>query len=329
MKAILILDRKTVLEHVSQEEIFEKYLGLRPQYGVSFTNPLRQDKYAGCRFYDKYGRIRFKDFSRGWNWDCFDVIMFDFGCNYNEALKIVATDFNIQTYEIGGFRRKPSSVRLSRRESFSSGNSSIIIKQKKFSRKELTFWGQYGIDEPTLERFRVMSVEKAWLQYPDKYKVEVYSYSYSDICFCYDLGWEIRKLYFPERKEDRFMQVTAKVAEGYVMLPDFGSHLIITKSYKDVIALWLYDLLSIAPASETVIFPEKFMAIVLKSFDQLFTLFDNDKAGKIASIKYRDQYNTTPLLFPSDMEKDFTDNLVSYGNNFMIDYAEDFKQRFL
>jgi hypothetical protein len=67
------------------------------------------------------------------------------------------------------------------------------------------------------------------------------------------------------------------------------------------------------------------IAKILKKFKFQFTLFDNDTAGKKASITYKKDYNTIPLLFPKGEPKDFSDNLLKYGerdvNDMMIDFV--------
>jgi hypothetical protein len=63
----------------------------------------------------------------------------------------------------------------------------------------------------------------------------------------------------------------------------------------------------------------------IEKFKFQFTLFDNDTAGKKASITYKKDYNTIPLLFPKGEPKDFSDNLLKYGerdvNDMMIDFV--------
>jgi len=330
MKTSVELTRDSILSKVRQEDIFERYLGIRPEFDTQFTNPLREDESPGCRFYVKSGRIRFIDFSRGWNWDCFDVVMFAHpGYSYHQALVKIAVDFGINMNYVLERTDRIVPNPVVRRGSFFKGGRRITFMKKKFTDRELTFWRRYGIDRETLELYRVSSVRSAWIQYPDGTKKVAHSQKYPEMCFCYDLGWGNRKLYFPERRRGRFLQNTSKVVEGYLQLPEGGEFVVITKSYKDVMSMRGFDLWAIAPSSETILLPEKFMSRIISSFDRVFTLFDNDLPGKRATIKYRNIYGTTPLLFPSDMEKDFSDNYFSQGLQFMVDLVLSVKEKYL
>ena len=40
---------------------------------------------------------------------------------------------------------------------------------------------------------------------------------------------------------------------------------------------------------------------------------DNDRVGKRMTWELRNKFEITPLLFPKDMKKDFSDNLENIG----------------
>ena len=71
------LTQEYILQQLSEEELFQRYLGVFPSLGQSYINPLpdrpRPDRRPGCRFYERAdGRLIFKDYA--WKgYDCFDV----------------------------------------------------------------------------------------------------------------------------------------------------------------------------------------------------------------------------------------------------------------
>ena len=91
-------------------------------------------------------------------------------------------------------------------------------------------------------------------------------------------------------------------------------HLVITKSYKDVICLnQHFGINAVAPSSENKIFSEKTISTLQREYCNIFLLYDHDRAGRLFSRKYREKYGVSCLFFPFTMEKDFSDNLEKIG----------------
>jgi len=102
-------------------------------------------------------------------------------------------------------------------------------------------------------------------------------------------------------------------------------YLIITKSYKDVIALRKLKHLgidSLGLRSETIIASKKEFEFISKLSDNIFTLFDFDRVGVRMSIKMRDKFGTIPLFITNGRfntidygAKDITDLIEKYNFN--------------
>src|SRR5690348_17222810 len=88
------LRKDEILSRVTQEQIFEAYLGLPIDVGTTYINPLRADKSPGCRYYYRGSKLYFHDFGK-YHWDCFAVVQYKFNCSFIESLRIIVRDFHL------------------------------------------------------------------------------------------------------------------------------------------------------------------------------------------------------------------------------------------
>ena len=319
------IDREFILSRISEEDIFFKYLGLVPNTVDYFTNPLRSDSYPDCRFYyDSRGVLKFNDFAYKWNVDCFNVVSrLNNNCSYGKALEIVAKDFNLYEMDINYDVLENLKIVLENSEKV---GKQIQIKRMNFTNLQLKWWKERNWTPETLKKFNVFSVQMAWLD-----GRKIYNYNSNDWCFAYYFGPSQFKLYFPLRTNNyRFLQNVGNILQGYDQLPDGGDYLILTKSLKDVGAMDGYNITAAAPMNEGMLLEEPLFEELNNRFFKIFTLFDRDRAGIIASLKYKRKFGTTPLLFDSknrlfrnkEEPKDFTDHHVAKGTNYLLDLID-------
>lgn len=320
------ITREYILSHIREEEIFHKYLEIYPNLEEAFCNPLRKgDSHPGCRFYyDSRGVLKFHDIAAKLNWDCFNVVEYSERVNFADALKIIAEDFGLIKGSRTGIARISQDNRILKPKRRIVG---IRVKRKEWSRNELDWWKQYYVDKKRLDRFLVSSIEAAWFLEDDGTLRQFYYYKSSDPCYCYQLipnDYEY-KLYFPLRlrkgRYPRFIQSSSELVQGLALLPKSGVNLGITKSYKDVIVLSLFEeefnLCSIAPQSETIVISKDIFIELYNSFDYIFTLFDFDRTGIKLARKYEEIYNLPFYFFggiyKSQGVKDISDAIKLYG----------------
>ncbi len=307
------ITKEYIFSKITQEQIFERYLGLYPDVTRTYANPLRKDIDPGCRFYyDSRNVLKFNDFGQHWNWDCFNVIQHKENCSFVEALQIVARDFNVDSITLT-IQQELNFKRPVR----------IEIASVEWNKETLEYWKQYNIDKDTLRLFNVKPIKAYWLngiRYNIGRKENAYAY-----CFT---GGKI-KIYLPDREYNRFYQNASYLMQGWEQLPEKGEAILITKSYKDVISLYTFGISAIAPLSENQFLDVNDYRIISDRFDSKFLLYDNDFPGRRNMVRILKKHeDLISLLFPIDMQKDWTDNLKKYGNQFMIDLLEDTKQRF-
>src|ERR1700752_4215451 len=81
------LTKSKVLSEIDQQEVFTKIFNVEINFDNNYTNPLRKDENAGCRFFIKNGELKFKDFSNGDSLNCIDIVMKIYQLSFNAALE--------------------------------------------------------------------------------------------------------------------------------------------------------------------------------------------------------------------------------------------------
>lgn len=91
------LNKENILLKTTQEDIMEKYLGLKVEKDKTYTNPLRSDDTEpGCKFwYNRAGKLYFNDFAGGFMWDCFAVVQRKYGLSFWDALLKINKDLKL------------------------------------------------------------------------------------------------------------------------------------------------------------------------------------------------------------------------------------------
>lgn len=318
------ITRDFILDHIQESAIFERYLNLSINQGISYVNPLRTDKEAGCRFYvqKNTGRLKFNDFSRGKTYDCFDIVQQRFGLSFAEARDKIAKDFGLT-------KRSPKVKQdFINRASFLGADEKfppiLKVATRPFSKKEIEYWKSYHITGKQLKKFNVFAISKATF-HRGAYSKIIYIHKDRECAFAYFIEGEW-KLYFPERRSDRFYQMSQLAVQGYEQLPKTGKSVVITKSYKDVIGFDIYGIPAVAPQSENIKLKNILIDDLKRRFDNTYILYDNDWAGMRAMVKRIIEYpELIPLLISKGYPKDLTDNLKKSG----VEYCREIINKYI
>jgi hypothetical protein len=312
IKADPEIDKKYILSRVSQEEIFEHYLGVEVQTYKHIRSPLRKDKHPTCNFEYYRGKLYFMD------WaifdkpkDCFNLVMYIYDLDYWNALDKIASDFDV----IGKEKDDQLNFEFEASQSDAEDSSTptlIEVKKQPFTSVDKEYLSQYNITRETCEYYKVFSIKRVWLN-----KDSIFSYGQNDPALGYYFGkkngiqqW---KIYFYKRDQFRFVCNTSRI-QGWAQLPDGGEYCVITKSLKDVMCLYEYDIPAIAPQSENVLPERDCIKEIRRRFENLVSLYDFDRTGVSSAIRLDNEYNITSLFFTNgrfntvDYEaKDFSD----------------------
>lgn len=328
------LSKELILSRFSEEQIMEYYLHIPVKKGL-FRSPLRRDKKPTCSFYrNRLGTLLFKDFATGQNLNIFGVVQEMFNCDYYEALKIMANDLGI--IKNPELHKNPGKINSNFTKLKDKEVAKIQVEIKEFSKLELKWWAKYGITPEILKRFDVFSCKHVFLNdtlfAQSQQHCPIYGYYGGKLqenkCII-----ELWKCYFPKRKEYRFIgNYPAKKLQGYNKLPKKGKICVLTKSLKDVMALYAYGIPACAPNSETVIPSKSIINDLTSRFEYVFALWDSDMTGVTFLNKMKRQYPELHcLIIPRHYNaKDFSDLRALYGEQetkkFIIKYLKYFKQ---
>ena len=311
-----------ILSKVNQESIMQYYTGLNVSSKKLMLSPFRVDNHFTVSFYKSKSDILYlHDFATNEHINCFQAVMKKFGVNFYEALNIIAKDFGlVEGYN--NIKVKPLNVQsLKETES-----SKIQVQIKKYTDEELEWWKQFGISIKTLKKFHVFSVEHVFingeLKFTSSKQCPIYGYYFGK-----DKNRiEKWKIYFPLKTEYRFLNnLSKKVLQGYHQLPKTGDLLVITKSMKDVCALYEFGIPAVSPNSETLFIDDKKLKEFKQRFKHILVVYDSDRPGKFNMAKIRREYPELNYYFlPKYLAKDFTDSIKMVGVENMKEYVNQF-----
>lgn len=283
------LNKDLILSKLSEEQIFSFYIGSEIRSKKLFRSKLRSDKNPTCSMYrSRSGALIYKDFATNQHLNCFAYVMELFRCDYHSALKIIANDFNIiHDSSIVKNRGKiiSKNFRIEEKEF-----SKIQIEVQDFTELELKWWARYGITLDILKKYNVYSCKHVFLNGQLIAKSQQHCPIFGYYGKKYH-GNELWKIYFPKRKEYRFMgNYPSKKMQGYEQLPKTGKICVITKSQKDCMTLYSLGIPACAPNSETVIPNETIITDLKNRFKYIICLWDNDYTGISFLNKFKHKY---------------------------------------
>ena len=282
------INKEWILSRISQEQIMERYVGRAIRINEKFHSPFREDNSPSCVFYyNKAGKLFFRDFGKGGSMDAFDVAQKVNRCSFTDLLKIIVDDFGLLKTTF--VKKDYSHLEIEKRLAESPTTISIepyLSPQGTWDMSEVAtnFWDRYGITPPTLKKYKVFQLNQAWCN--DKI---VYRYVQDSPGFAYYLGPDEYKLYFPMKDKVRFI-CNSNIVQGYEQLPVEDDTLIITKSMKDVMLFSEYGVPAIAPQSE--VHPLEFDMVddLRGRFHRIVLVYDYDYTGVKNVNKWRKEF---------------------------------------
>jgi hypothetical protein len=316
-----------ILSKVNQESIMQYYTNNDVNSKKLYTSCLRNDHKVTVGYYkSKSGILYMHDFATNEHIDCWNLVMRLYNCNFYEALKIIAQDFDLISSNVVKTQAPKIIEPLKETES-----ANIQVQIKDFTNKELEWWKQFGIDKKLLKKYHVFSLQHVFLngelKFTSSEQCPIYGYYFGKD----KNGNDKFKIYFPFRKDYRFIgNLTQKILQGYKQLRDSSDLLIINKSMKDTMACRVLGYDSVSPNSETTFPNDKQIEEFKKRFKHILIVFDNDKPGLHNLWLVKKKYPELNYFWiPKSLgAKDLTDLIKLKGleevkklvNQFMSDY---------
>ena len=291
-----------ILSRVSEYDIYARYLG-QFKVGFIYNSPFRKDKNPsfGIFLSKRSGKLLFKDHGSG---ICGDIIKFVSELkgltNYNDILNTIIKDLKI----------KNDTVLTSTYDYKSTSSTVIGVVRQPFTEVDLEYWAKYGITVPTLDKYKVNSIKYYLCNGIVKgiYKLENPMFSYK--------VFNNFKIYRPFG--DKFTKwrnnLTPYDIQGFEQLPKKGNLLIITKSLKDVMALYEVGYTAISPSSESTFIPDDALEALKLRFKRILLCFDRDVAGvrNMRKVSLKTGLNGF-LVHKSFNAKDISDAIAQHG----------------
>jgi hypothetical protein len=302
------IDKKIILDLVTQEQIFSLVFGFLPEDFQYTTSPFRNDKTPGCWFqYYTNGVLYFIDFastSFRRHSDCFNIVQdfFQLG-NFYMTLEFIYMKL-IDGKDIRSKIIMKNTIQKIERESVK-----LLVEPRQFNNKDVHFWNPFGITIPQLieDKYFAISSFHALNTKKGNISSRCYDLAYVDTNFSEGR----KKIYFPHRQDKSRFLTTCKREDigGISSLAPFGRQLIITKSYKDYRVLKNQGKNVIYLQNEGM-FPLKRLLIIVKSWKEVIILFDNDRQGMHSAMELAALINAEylgkakPLWLPETLYND-------------------------
>ncbi len=278
--------------------VFRHYIRTPWRENRPLYNPLYDDTKASCRIYrDKKGEYRLTDFGNSdYSGDCFFFVgrLNGLECSnskeFVEIMKIIDRDLALGCY--GNREVLPQQQRTKKEVEVVKEpppKKEYRIKQRSYTPQELTFWGEYGIGEDTLNRFGVVAIEEFESIMNDEREFLIRS-KRSEPIFGYTQRTFV-KIYRPYSSL-RFMyggETPEQYCFGLDQLPAKGDILFITGGEKDVLTLSSRGFSAISFNCETAQIAESIIMRLSFMFKHIVILYDMDKTGVAASKKRAQQ----------------------------------------
>ena len=316
------ITKEFLLSKINQESIMQHYTGHDVNSKKLFTSVLRKDNHVTCGFYkSKSGILYMHDFATNEHLDCWNIVMRLYNCNYYDALNIIAQDFGF----IEGTHKNVSPPKLVN-DLKETESAKIQVQIKDYTEKELEWWKSFGISKKTLKKYHVFSLQHVFLngqlKFTSSEQCPIYGYYFGK-----DKNHEEKwKIYFPTRTEFRFLNNTSKkLLQGYKQLPKEGDLLVISKSMKDIMAMYEFNIHAVAPNSETLFINDKQLEEFKQRFKHILVFYDNDRPGLHNMWLIRKQHPELNYFYiPWYLAKDFTDSIKLVGIDNMREYVNEF-----
>ena len=309
---------KSILNVISERDIFEFYLGGVPSKTIS--SPFREDLTPSFSLFYSHNheKILFKDFSTEEVGDCFILVMKLF--NFNK----VAVDFNLDQFELNN----TSIVSLPVKSKYKKSKLKVLkdklrvtVTVRNWKIKDKEYWkDKYNLSKEQLEYCNVYPISHYFL---NGYcvKAKELSYAFAE----YKDGKQTFKIYQPYAdKDDKWKNNNDRSTwELWTQMPDTGETLIITSSRKDAMVIKSLfnsqEITSCSLQSEGVIPKESVVNELKRRFKNIFVLYDNDfdnekNPGRRAALRLCHQTGFKHIEIPSSYKKkDPSDFIEKYG----------------
>lgn len=322
-----LITKQLLLNEITDLDIYNRYMDGQPViFNSAIKSPLMKDNNPSFGFFtSNSNEILFNDFRLGGG-DCITFVKMKYrhlNLNYNEVLSKIAYDFNLENKfickKINTNNKVEHKIKQNKTEILKNKTNFILNKRsREWSLHDIKYWKDYGISLKTLEKYNVTPIDYIFIN--DKIiKADKFAYCFTE----FKDNKLTYKIYQPYNTKFKWLtNHNDTIWQGWSQLPKEGTDLIITKSLKDVMAIYEnLGLPSISLQAESVNPKDKIIFELQKRFFNIYLLYDNDfdkdsNWGQIYADKLINIYNFDNILIPSNYKcKDYSDLIKKFGKN--------------
>ena len=308
----IILSVDSILEKVTDYDLFRFYCPPFKSVGKKFSSELREDPIPSAHITAKNNRLRYIDYGYAEHrFDSIGYIQYKYNVSFRDALRTIDSDFGL------GLAGKNNRGALNTPKTYGKMKFEKIpclmqIRSREFNLYDRLYWGDYCISKETLEAFEVKPITHYWIN-GTRYPAHKVAYAYCEHPGKY-------KLYSPLKQDGKwFGNMQVNHVQGITMLPIFGSICILASSLKDVMCLYELGIPAVAMQSESMMPPKKLVAFLKRKFDEVKVLYDNDftkdnNPGQTMAVAICKEYELENICIPTELGvKDISDVMQVHG----------------
>ena len=307
------LHTDTILQKISEYDIFKYYCPNFKSLNVKFCSDLREDSRPSVSIGVWNNKLLYKDFGYpDHTFNCFSYVQQKFNCDFYAALRIIDCDFNLGLanhsndvkFTMGYLAYKQKPLKLVQKQTI------IQKRRRRWNKDDKNFWSKYLISKEILLTFGVEPITHYW--------INGNRFTCKSITYVYRFGNKF-KIYAPYEEENKWASNTNKeIIQGYKQLPVKGNLCIITSSLKDVMCLFAMGIPAIALQSEMQMPKEETIKELKKRFKKVALFYDNDfnnpnNPGQTMAKKICTKYRLNNIIIPDNYElKDLSDYIAHF-----------------
>ena len=328
------LTKENILKKITSYDIFRYYSENFKDIGKSFCSDLpgRTDENPSAQINVIKNDLLYRDFGAGKSFRAIDYVMVKKNLSYFEALELINQDFNLGLGVYTDRVITPSKVKPVKTSIVLKEKLPTVLKkrQRPFTKKDLEYWNSFYWTEWMLNESNTQSIGNYWIGKNG----EVYQFDVKpdELAFTYEYYWHDgrmqRKLYFPERKRNKwFSNADATIVQLVNVAPKTGDIIFITSSKKDAGIFWRLnidrafpDLVihGVSPACESAFVPVEWYNKMKTRWKRIILWYNNDfhkvdNPGVKMSKKFSEKYGIEWYVNPDNTKKDPSDFSKEYG----------------
>jgi hypothetical protein len=310
----------TLLQRVSEYDIYRYYLGYDFNLGKAMLSPFRKERNPSFVInITRSGNLHHTDYGDSSNrGGCIDFVMQILCMNLPSALRRIEEDMNLGWQEETPKREYSNPVAgMTKRERI------FQVIERPFTRSELEYWNMFHIDKRELRDNEVYSIRRLIID------GRMHSLPNDEPVFAYrfDERWKIYRPLAKEKVSKWMGNVKGDTMSGLHRIVNGTKKAVVTKSKKDEILLakFLPAVCSVQSENTSAINSTN-IALLKGNCEETYLNFDSDEIG-VQACRYYNQFGFGWINCPrryvkpdGHVIKDFSDLARYYGMQDVIDH---------